>query len=1074
MLNVVRHDTPAASAMLKSLLQRPPVFVFFLMAAASIFTPGRTQCHVVTIFGLKTADCNKQNVKIIPRTLDRDLQVVRFDDNRLVRLDSDEFRIYPNLQEIYLARNHIESMSQKAFHGLFSLQILDLEGNQLASIPSDSFQTITSLRMLSLKGNPIRRIEMGALTSLRNVEELNFENCWLDAIDPSAFRGLEKLVEINLVNNELHGLDPEMSTSLPSSLSVLRLYRNPWSCNCRLRWLRKWIAVPGAVNWDFATNTPTCAAPELIKGVAWKHLSPDQFACPTRIVFNATRTSATVEEGLNVTLECLAIGDPEPVVSWLRDGGKELPRGSIFAENRGSTESGEKLVTSVVTMLRVGHDEAGDYRCSAENSAGRSEMTYKVLVQDLGASPGGFGRLDADRETLLGVIVGIGILAVIVVAVTVCRVKFRQCQKHGYDEDAYAKNLTPLTKKKDTTEEEEVDSEEEDNDEEEEEEEQDDSSFADSFNFQAKSIGNAKTDSTLQSLLGPKKSNAADVLSNRSDDFTGSDLRAQTHHRRQKTKHVDRLDEDDDEDEEISESYKASAAAKKKRCSSVVFDEASPSPSASEKSDRSSTRTDSDHDKRKSTPDLLSGGGGGTGGGASGAGASGGCAENTLQRPTSRLQIIGPPVSRSDRSVSFSATPHEAHTKDESRLPFRREASSSAETLVIDDVMRRTVTTDAHAKTEGPKEEEKALMGLTSNGKLSPSAVRFLTVDRLKAAEKTSVGLHGRGSLSCNTVHFPEHSSGQADLMQSSNCGTVEGSYSSLGKSCLRKKQHPKLPPYDNIPVASGTNDRNFADVMSDQKRTKIDACQRRQEHQRLLPRIPLAGVSFREGSQRVTSETVGNGPFRDRLSMGGGPHRDHTQNGVHSGGSPGTIGGFMQDGMRWIEGSLQRMTDIALPGNLTTSCHSANRSSLSHHQNPLLAVNSTISPPTSTEKLRRDTNRAFPTRPFDTLPIIPCSNRGQSSNRPDSSLVDFAASDRFDNRTSCSNQNYNQPSKLKKQPHLVQQQQHHVTLLSDILLSPFGKDSMTSSSNANDVRTRADNRRQIVLDEEDDAGTAL
>ena len=32
-------------------------------------------CYVVTIFGLKTADCGKQNARTVPRSLDSDLQV---------------------------------------------------------------------------------------------------------------------------------------------------------------------------------------------------------------------------------------------------------------------------------------------------------------------------------------------------------------------------------------------------------------------------------------------------------------------------------------------------------------------------------------------------------------------------------------------------------------------------------------------------------------------------------------------------------------------------------------------------------------------------------------------------------------------------------------------------------------------------------------------------------------------------------------------------------------------------------------------------------------------------------------
>lgn len=82
-------------------------------------------CHVITIFGLKTADCSKHNAEAIPHSLldgvrsfggggegggggGAGIQVMRFEDNRLTQLDDDEFGVYPNLQEIYLTRNKIE------------------------------------------------------------------------------------------------------------------------------------------------------------------------------------------------------------------------------------------------------------------------------------------------------------------------------------------------------------------------------------------------------------------------------------------------------------------------------------------------------------------------------------------------------------------------------------------------------------------------------------------------------------------------------------------------------------------------------------------------------------------------------------------------------------------------------------------------------------------------------------------------------------------------------------------------------------------------------------------------------
>jgi len=276
--------------------------------------------------------------------------------------------------------------------------------------------------------------------------QINFEDCWLEYISPGAFSGLERLSSLNLVNNELRSLESSMRATLPPSLRVLRLYRNPWTCNCRLRWLRRWLASPVTrtdadhitINWDFASNTPTCSAPALIRGVAWRHLTADQFACPSRIITvsspgtsgnSTTTTGIRATPGLNATVQCMAAGDPEPIISWSRgdgDGHVLTPPRALISVTQGTVgDDGEPRIVSVLTLVHVSAArDSGDYSCMAENTAGRAEMTFKLIVTDAPLTGTSTTELwPIDRDAFIGTLVGLLAVVCIVVLCTVLRLR---------------------------------------------------------------------------------------------------------------------------------------------------------------------------------------------------------------------------------------------------------------------------------------------------------------------------------------------------------------------------------------------------------------------------------------------------------------------------------------------------------------------------------------------------------------------------------------------------------------------------------------------------------------------------
>jgi hypothetical protein len=341
-------------------------------------------------------------------------QVLRFSDNQLTFLGLDTFHAYPGLQELYMARNRIGMIAPDAFRGLHNLQILDLEGNKLTLIPSSSFKHLTSLRMLSLKSNAVTFIAAGAFEALSNLEKLDLENCWLNRIHPAAFIGLKRLGELNIVNNELSSLSADMEPLIPPAITVLRLHRNPWVCDCRLRWLRRYVSKGGtgpgfstvSINWDFAPhNTPACDGPELLRGVSWRHLVPDQFACPPTLVVGNGSTSVELLTGTNASIDCMVEGDPEPVIQWMKGTTYVATELTTTKQHAGRIiqRSVERRIHSMLHLSHVTVDDAGDYKCIAINPAGRSEVTYKVWVfEDNPSAAAGAGRKRDNTREIIG------------------------------------------------------------------------------------------------------------------------------------------------------------------------------------------------------------------------------------------------------------------------------------------------------------------------------------------------------------------------------------------------------------------------------------------------------------------------------------------------------------------------------------------------------------------------------------------------------------------------------------------------------------------------------------------------
>ncbi len=396
-------------------------------------------CDVLVMFSLKTARCNDRNFQSVPKDLGRDIKVLSFEDNGLTYLGMDYFEEYPALQEIYFSNNRIDSIAPDAFRGLRNLQILDLSGNKLTTFPKETFKHLRSCRDVNFKGNPIKYILEDDLKYLPNLEVISFENNWLERIHPKSFSGLERLEEINLVNNELTSLSSHMEKELPASLKFFRLYQNPWNCDCNLRWLRQWIAST-KVNWDFGTtipHTPACSTPEILRGINWKHLEPEKFACGSKILTNGSAT-IEMEVGQNVTVDCTIMsGDPAPTVHWMK-GQEGIP---LDSPKYSMSTVTEPELRSSLTIWKVNLSDQGDYKCVAKNPVGESEVTFKLWFRgaDVETAESHDRILGVRKEVILGIAVALAVLILILVICCVYGFRKRDRRNHAYKVRDYKK-----------------------------------------------------------------------------------------------------------------------------------------------------------------------------------------------------------------------------------------------------------------------------------------------------------------------------------------------------------------------------------------------------------------------------------------------------------------------------------------------------------------------------------------------------------------------------------------------------------------------------------------------------------
>lgn len=194
--------------------------------------------------------------------------VLDLSENRLSYIPSDSFGPnLPELRRLFLDRNNISAIADKAFKYLPRLEELEIQGNELTDIHRSTFTGLESLRRLDLRSNRLTTIRDSTFMETPSLQELDIDENRLEIVEPKAFKGLHHLMRLRLRDNKLKSLsdnvfvgvnnvhfldlrDNDLVTLTANAVEPLRrnlknitmsflLEGNNFVCDCRLAWMHE-------------------------------------------------------------------------------------------------------------------------------------------------------------------------------------------------------------------------------------------------------------------------------------------------------------------------------------------------------------------------------------------------------------------------------------------------------------------------------------------------------------------------------------------------------------------------------------------------------------------------------------------------------------------------------------------------------------------------------------------------------------------------------------------------------------------------------------------------------------------
>ncbi|XP_062901584.1 leucine-rich alpha-2-glycoprotein-like [Mobula hypostoma] len=201
--------------------------------------------------------------------------------NRLQTANPSWFCKLQSLERLDLSNNMLTSLLSNTFNNLTNLQVLDLSSNKLEFLPANLFSKLPNLERLNLGKNQLTTFAPGTFNHVINLNYLFLNSNKLVKIPKGLFNNLPQLDTLDLSDNNLTSLPPRILDNLQQIGAKweqgLDISKNPWMCNCDLRYLWQWLNV----NFKkvYFVSTTLCAKPEALRGKEIKTLSEEELMC---------------------------------------------------------------------------------------------------------------------------------------------------------------------------------------------------------------------------------------------------------------------------------------------------------------------------------------------------------------------------------------------------------------------------------------------------------------------------------------------------------------------------------------------------------------------------------------------------------------------------------------------------------------------------------------------------------------------------------------------------------------------------------------------------------------------------